>query len=272
MAGVTGTLGLFSLVDLFQLLAGSARTGRLSIAHPRGRARVYFERGLVAHAEFADLEGEAAVYALFEDERGSFEFVVGLPPPRSSVATATENLVLEALRRLDEQRKGVPAPDAEVSREAVPYVPRDALRELTFGDDELRVLAAVNGQRSVARVADVVGLPLERTQQVVGRLVNVGSLQLRARRPRTAQLVVRLARSGIPSGALGLDEGIVHNWSRVLGEDVAEVAVRRPDGSAFLAPVATVPGGGPYLLALPDPLVRVDLGVDDTVLVKPSSG
>lgn len=266
---MTGTLGLFSLVDLFQLLAGSARTGRLSIAHPRGRARVYFERGLVAHAEFGELEGEAAVYALFGDERGSFEFVVGVPPPRSSVATATENLVLEALRRLDERHKAAPVPDVEVSREAVPYVPRDAQRDLTFGDDELNVLAAVNGQRTVARVADVVGLPLERTQRVVGRLVTVGALQLRSRRPRTAQLVVRLARSGVPSGAVGLDEGIVHNWSRVLGEDVVEVAVRRPDGSAFLAPIATVPGGGPYLLALPDTLVRVDLGVDDTVLVRP---
>ena len=271
MAGVTGTLGLFSLVDLFQLLAGSARSGRLSIAHPRGRARVYFERGAVAHAEFADLEGEAAVFALFADERGSFEFVVGLPPPHTSVATSTESLVLEALRRLDEQRKGEAAPASEVSREAVPFVPREAPRDLPFGDDERSVLAAVNGQRSVARIADVAGLPLERVQHVVARLINVGSLQLRTRRPRTAQLVVRLARTGVPSGALGLDEGIVHNWSRVLGEEVIEVAVRRPDGSAFLAPIATVPGGGPYLLALPDTLVRVDLGVDDTVLVRPVS-
>src|SRR5690606_26302067 len=43
--GVTGTLGLFSLVDLFQLLASARRSGRLTIDHPRGRARVYFEKG-----------------------------------------------------------------------------------------------------------------------------------------------------------------------------------------------------------------------------------
>jgi hypothetical protein len=258
MAGVTGTLGLFSLGDLFQLLAAAARTGRLSVQHPAGQARMYFERGRVTHAEFAGLEGEAAVYALFEDERGPFEFVVGLPAPRLSVTTATENLVLEALRRLDEQHRDEPARGPEVSRDAVPFVPEDAVRDLPFGADERRVLEAVNGQRTVTRLAANLGL-----------LVGVGTLQLRARRPRTAQLVVRLARAGVPSGVVGLDEGIVHNWSRVLGADVPEVAVRRPDGTAFAAPLTTVVGGGPYLLVVPDTLLRLGLRVDDTVLVKP---
>ena len=272
MAGVTGTLGLFSLVDLFQLLAGAARTGRLGVQHPDGQARFYFERGRVTHAEFGELEGEPAVYALFEDERGTFEFVVGLPAPRHSVTTATENLVLEALRRLDEQHRDEPARGPEVSRDAVPFVPEDALRDLPFGSEERHVLAAVNGQRNVARVAATLDLPLGEVQRVVGRLVGVGALQLRARRPRTAQLVVRLARSGVPSGTLGLDEGIVHNWSRVLAEEVQDVAVRRPDGSAFAAPVTIIVGGGPYLLAVPDTLLRVGLRVDDTVLVRPYEG
>ncbi len=270
--GVTGTLGLFSLVDLFQLLSGAMRTGRLAVQHPVVPARVYFERGRITHAEFGDLEGEEAVYALFEDERGTFEFVVGLPAPRRSVGSATENLVLEALRRLDELRRDQPSGGPEVSRDAVAFVPADSPGDLPFGEDERRVLAAVNGQRSVARLAETLDLPLAQVQRVVKRLVEVGSLQLRSRRPRTAQLVVRMARTGVPSGSLGLDEGIVHNWSKVLGETVAEVAVRRPDGSAFVAPVTTLPGGGPYLLARPDTLLRVDLGVDDTVLVKPFEG
>ncbi len=272
MAPVTGTLGLFSLVDLFQLLAGATRTGRLAVQHPDGQARFYFERGRLTHAEFGQLEGEAAVYALFEDERGTFEFVVGLPAPHRSVTTATETLVLEALRRLDEQHRDDDARGPEVSRDAVPFVPDDALPDLPFGDDERRVLAAVNGQRTVARLAATLDVPLGEVQRVIRRLVGVGSLQLRARRPRTAQLVVRLARSGVPSGTLGLDEGIAHNWARVLGADVVDVAVRRPDGSAFAAPITTVAGGGPYLLVLPETLIRLGLRVDDTVLVKPYEG
>lgn len=272
MAGVTGTLGLFSLVDLFQLLAASSRTGRLAVQHPDGPARVYFERGRVTHAEFAGVEGEPAVFSLFEDERGSFEFTVGLPAPRRTVDTSTENLVLEALRRLDEHRKDEPERAPEVSREAVPFSADDAPRSLPFSDAERRVLAAVNGVRSVARLATTLELPIEHVQRVVGRLIDVGALQLHTRRARTAQLVVRLARSGVDGGSVGVDEGIVNNWSRVLGAAVEEVAVRRPDGTAFAAPITVLVGGGPYLLALPDTLLRFDLSVDDTVLVKPYGG
>ncbi len=272
MAGVTGTLGLFSLVDLFQLLAGAGRTGRLAVMHPSGTARFYFERGRLTHAEFAELEGEAAVYALFEDERGTFEFVVGLPAPRQTVRTSTESLVLEALRRLDERRRDDPVRAPEVSRDAVPFAPEDAVDGLPFGEDERRVLAAVNGHRSVNRLAATLELPLSEVQRTVGRLIDVGALQLRARRPRTAQLVVRLARSGVPSGTVGLDEGIVHNWTRVLGAEVRDAAVRRPDGSAFAAPITTIAGGGPYLMAVRDTLLMMGLRVDDTVLVKPFEG
>ncbi|HEX7004381.1 MAG TPA: DUF4388 domain-containing protein [Trueperaceae bacterium] len=103
---MTGTLGLFSLVDLFQLLAASSRSGRLTVDHPKGAARVYFEEGLAVHAEFADRSGEDAVYALFADEQGSFEFMLGVPAPRTTISTRTENLILEASRRLDESRRG----------------------------------------------------------------------------------------------------------------------------------------------------------------------
>ena len=269
---MTGTLGSFSLVDLFQLLAAASRSGRLAVAHPAGMARVYFERGQVVHAEFAEREGVEAVYALFEDGRGAFEFSNGLASPQRSVEGTTESLVLEALRRLDERNRGTPRPDRELSREVVPYAVDGGPEGLRYSEAERRVLAAVNGQRTVARIAINLGLELDETQRLVERLVDVGALQVRSRRPRTAQLVVRLARSGVPSGCVGIDEGIVNNWSRVLGFEVDSVAVRRPSGSAFAAPISVVVGGGPFLLASADTLVRLDLAVDDTVLARPYGG
>lgn len=269
---MTGTLGSFSLVDLFQLLAAASRNGRLAVAHPSGLARIYFDRGRVVHAEFLDQTGDEAVYALFADARGAFEFTHGLPAPQRTVQGSTESLVLESLRRLDERNRGTPRPDRELSREAVPYSVDDGPSGLDFAADERRVLAAVNGQRSVARIALTLGIEVDEAQRLVERLVDVGVLRLRSRRPRTAQLMVRLARSGVPSGFVGIDEGIVHNWSRVLGHDVETVAIRRPSGTAFTAPIDVVIGGGPFLLASADTLLRFDLAVDDTVLAKPYGG
>ncbi len=272
MAGVTGTLGLFSLVDLFQLLASATRTGRLGIQHPLGVARVYFERGLVVHAEFAQAEGEVAIYALFADERGTFEFVNGLPAPRHSIAGATESLVLDALRRLDEERRDDSPIASEISREAVPFAPEDARTGLPLGEVERRVAAAVNGQWSVGRLATELRLPLHDVQRIVGRLMSVGALSLRAKRPRTAQLVVRLAEGRVAAGTVGVDEGILANWTDVTGTAIDVVAIRREDGTAFAMPVAGVSGGGPYLHVGRDTLLRIDLSADDTVLVRPHQG
>jgi hypothetical protein len=269
MTGVTGTLGLFSLVDLFQLLASASRTGRLGVQHPLGMARVYFERGQVVHAEFGPSEGDEAIHALFADERGTFEFVTGLPAPRRSIEAPTESLVLDALRRLDEFRRHEAPIAPEVSREAVPFAPDDAHADLPLGRDERRVAAAVNGQWTVGRLASELGLPLHDVQRIVGRLMSVGALSLRAKRPRTAQLVVRLADGRVTAGNVGVDEGILANWETVSGAAVDVVAVRREDGAAFAVSVSGVSGGGPYLHVGRDTLVRLGLRADDTVLVRP---
>ncbi|CAN5669450.1 hypothetical protein BH23DEI1_BH23DEI1_24240 [soil metagenome] len=269
MVGVTGTLGLFSLVDLFQLLASATRTGRLGVQHPLGLARVYFDRGRVVHAEFGVAEGADAVYALFDDERGTFEFVNGLPAPRRSIETSTESLVLDALRRLDEERRDDEPVSFDGSREAGPFASYDARRDLPLGDDERRVAASVNGQWSVGRLASELRLPLHDVQRIIGRLMGVGALALRAKRPRTAQLVVRLDHGHVAVGSVGVDEGILANWASVHGSVVGEVAVRRADGTAFAVSVIGVSGGGPYLHVGRDTLLRISLRADDTVLVRP---
>jgi hypothetical protein len=266
---VTGTLGLFSLVDLVQLLASASRTGRLGIRHPLGSAKVYFERGRVVHVEFGDREGADAAFALFADERGTFEFVSGLPAPRRSVEQSTESLVLDALRLLDEARRDEAPIVPGLDRSAVPYTPEDAVAGVSLGATERQVVAAIDGQLTIGRLAIELGLPLDEVQRVVARLMHVGLVALRAKRPRTAQLVVRLTESRGPVGAVGVDEGIIANWSSTLERSVERVAVRRGDGLAFKVPVVGVTGGGPYLHVDRDTLLRFDLHADDTVLVRP---
>ncbi len=270
MAYVTGTLGLFSLVDLFQLLAASKRTGRLTVKHPSGRARFYFDRGQLRHAEFADLEGPAAVDALFGDERGAFAFTAGLPAPRTTVETSTEAIVLDALRRLDESRRAGEKPPM-VERDAVPFGADDGGARPSLGSPEQRVLAVVNGHWTVARIARELGVEEDEVRAVVTRLVHVGLLRIRTRRPRTARLVVRLAPVGVPVGGVAVDAGIARAWREVVG-DFDEVALKLPDGSAIAVPVIASEGAGAYLWVPRANLVRLGLRVDDTVLARPYHG
>src|SRR5690554_1634844 len=116
------------------------------VEHPVGGARIYFDRGQVIHAEFGELEGEDAVFTLFADERGAFEFRLGLPSPAKTIAVGTENLVLEAMRRLDEvnrgmgTREGAARGGVTVSGETVPAMPETVSgeqREFELNAEEL---------------------------------------------------------------------------------------------------------------------------------------
>lgn len=276
---MTGTLGLFSLVDLFQLLAAARRTGRLTIEHPVTGARIYFDRGQVVHAEFGELAGEDAIYTLFADERGAFEFRLGLPSPAKSIAVGTENLVLEAMRRLDEVNKGMtPRPGVAggggiaVSSEAVPAVPDEVpgeQREFALNAEELAVMSQVDGHRTVSRIAANLGLEMDAVRVVCERLVRTGVLKLQNRRARTARLVTRLTRKRLAPLVVGVDASILSSWENVLGAPVEEVACRRDNGSVLLFEVAPMEGIGPYLELSRDTLVRSNLRVDQTLLVRP---
>ncbi len=265
---MTGTLGLFSLVDLFQLLMAAKRTGRLAVEHPKALARIYFDRGQVVHAEFGELVGEEAVYALFKDERGSFEFRIGLPSPYNSITGSAENLVLEAVRRLDESRRDAPEEYA-ISRDAVPVMPEGDQRAVTLTPEEQRVLAHVDGRRSVTRLALDLGMQPELALTVCDRLVRTGVLKLQNRRARTARLVTRLAPRRLPAGSVGLDPSILEAWEKVLGQPVERVACRREDGTVRLFAVQAAPGAGPYLDMNRDTVVRADLHVNEALLVRP---
>lgn len=276
---VTGTLGLFSLVDLFQLLASARRSGRLTVDHPRGRARVYFDKGVAVHADFDGMGGEEAVYALFADERGAFEFRIGMPAPEETIKSSTENLVLEAVRRLDEARRdaATPADPAEprVSRDAIPTratLADEALRTgggVTLTTEEQVLIDGADGIKTIARLASQTGMDADRAVVVVQRLVKTGMLKLQTKRPRTARLVARLTQLPIATGAAGVDVNIVAAWERALERQVTHVACRREDGTVLVFGLQLLEGAGPFLELSRDAFVRANIVANEALLVRP---
>ena len=257
---MTGTLGLFSLTDLFQLLASSARTGRLAVHHPQGLARIYFDRGRVSYADFGALIGEDAVYALFADERGTFEFQLGLPAPGVTVSGSTEGLLMEAIRRLDESKRGL----SRLPDDAIPLA-EDAEGSSPYG-------AYLGGQYTVREVAELAGAPLESVKAAVSELEAAGRLRFVPRKLRTARLVLQLSRRPLRAGLVALDAEILETWTRVLGNPPAQVACRRPDGRVSRFAVMGLAGAGPYLYAARETLFQADLSAKATLLVRPVPG
>ncbi|HLU83738.1 MAG TPA: DUF4388 domain-containing protein [Trueperaceae bacterium] len=275
---MTGTLGLFSLVDLFQLLAAARRSGRLSIDHPSGPAKVFFDKGQVVHAEFQGIAGEEAVYAIFADERGTFEFRVAIPAPSVTIKGGTENVVLEAVRRLDESRRddGAAAAQTPITRDAVPVrsTQADALlagtaTEPKLSAEERLITEQVDGQRSVTRIAIQAGIEPERAMTVTERLVRTGLLKVQNRRARTARLVVRLTSLRLEPGVVGVDKNIIDAWEKVVGQEVTEIACRREDGTVLMFTMQLISGAGPFLEVPRDTMLRANLAANEPLLARP---
>lgn len=266
---MTGTLGLFSLVDLFQLLASSSRTGRLAVEHPTGKARVYFDKGRVVHAEFNNHMGEEAVYALFADERGSFEFQIGLPAPEESVQTSTENLMLEAIRRLDESlRDNNVIPDEAVIAFADGVSPNDPLN---LQAQEAALLKFVDGNSTLVQLAERAGEDPMDVKRVVDRLMKAGVLKLREKKVRTARLLVQLARQELPVGTVGVDPSIMTAWEKAMGRNIELVACKREDGDVYSFKVVSVANAGANIVMSRTTMAKAQMAVNMPLLVKPPS-
>lgn len=273
---MTGTLGLFSLVDLFQLLSSSSRTGRLLIDHPEGKAKVYFDKGKVVHADFEQLKGDTAIYELFKNEQGSFEFGVGLPSPEISISQSTENLLLEAIRRVDEYRNRQSQIEetqkSAINAQAIPIFAEKApdAGSLTLYAQEVAILRLIDGRNTVEMLAERAGMSLQETKQVVGRLAKVGALGIRGRKPRVARLVTQLAQMPLAPNTVGIDSNITTAWEKVLGAMPEEVACRLPDGRVQVFRLISLTGVGPYILCSRDLLFTSSIAVNVPLLVKPN--
>jgi hypothetical protein len=189
-----GSLTSVSLSGLVQVLSAERRTGRLdwrsgTPADGR-RGSFWLDSGKVVHAEAegvghgehrgtATLVGEDALYELLLVEEGEFSFEAGPLPPRRSVTSSTEHLLIEAACRRDQARGRLPD-EVEVDGESVAsFAPvPDGVTTPRFDTLQWRLLASIDGKKPVATLARDVGLPLDTARAMVAGLVGAGVLRL----------------------------------------------------------------------------------------------
>jgi len=103
--GMRGSIETFSIPELVQTLALNGRTGVLLISAKGKEAEIYFEKGSIYQVRLGELLGEQAFYRLLGWQDGQFQFQAhGTLSIKQQVLKDTMHLLMEGLRRLDEQR------------------------------------------------------------------------------------------------------------------------------------------------------------------------
>ncbi len=104
-ASMTGQLADLSLADLIQTLYMADKTARVNATGPNGGGAVHLIDGRIVSASWGELRGEVALDHLMALSEGRFEVRLGERPNSFNIEGDTDFILLEAMRRLDENRR-----------------------------------------------------------------------------------------------------------------------------------------------------------------------
>jgi hypothetical protein len=99
---LTGHLSDLSLSELIEFFCNQRKTGRLKVLYPQGAGYFYLQAGSVVDAHIGVLHGIEAVYFALTLPNAEFEFSVDVEAKIRTINQPWTQVVLEGLRRLDE--------------------------------------------------------------------------------------------------------------------------------------------------------------------------
>jgi hypothetical protein len=92
------------LSDVLQMLSANLKTGKFIIEGPGGTMQLWYHEGEIRHATAGELAGEDAFFAAISQPSGGFYFVeTAEAPPAQTINNKTQFLILEGLRKMDEE-------------------------------------------------------------------------------------------------------------------------------------------------------------------------
>lgn len=102
---IDGLLEEMNIIDLFQSLEMGQKTCRLTLNNGKEKGEIFFEGGQVYDASLGKVAGDQAVFPLGGWEKGTWEIEFNLKSPQRRTTMSTQNLLMEAMRLLDEAKQ-----------------------------------------------------------------------------------------------------------------------------------------------------------------------
>lgn len=106
ISGFQGAVAGLSLTDVIQLKGHNKYTGCITVSYGGSEGVIYFVDGEIIHAVQGDETGEQAIYQIIKWPGGNFNIHPEMTTNVCTIHYRTDFLLLEALRRLDEERMG----------------------------------------------------------------------------------------------------------------------------------------------------------------------
>jgi len=137
--GFAGEILNLQLVDILQMGCLGKFTMALVVTQGDQEGIIYIDNGEIVHAEVDGMEGEEAFFTILDWEEGRFVSHSGVLPPKKTITMPWERLLLEGVRRKDEELqrakeeiriKGAPPHQEEPREGNITEVVKAKVREL----------------------------------------------------------------------------------------------------------------------------------------------
>jgi hypothetical protein len=189
-----------SLPSLLQYLGMIGATGELVLEiPPEDIAVLSLENGKLIDARYREHTGQQALFEVMQNKRGTFRFKTGQYDVKNSIDSSLEQLLMGAAAfehaRTQFQPNDVPA-----------IVPSNTSGNINLQAAQLRVVAMIDGQRSIAQLAQAVRGAVGDVTALVSQLVESGLVAVKSNaieavnpkffddlRPRVSSLVGPMA-------------------------------------------------------------------------------
>lgn len=172
--GLRGNLRQLPLLDILRMLSTGRRSGLLEVNQPGKSGEIYLENGTIIHCVTGPLLGEKGFFTLMSWMDGEFKFTPDMPAPERSIESTSEQLLLEAARQA---QQWADIKDLISSTDAIFNIsPSGSTNTVSLKPLEWQVLAQINGERSVAEIGDLLGLPEFEVARIVYGLTSSGLL------------------------------------------------------------------------------------------------
>lgn len=185
---LSGNLENVGLTDLLEAVRLGRKNAHIRIEHGGEYSHLWCADGEVIDAQAGSVAGDAAVYRLLALRQGRLQADFSSVVRERTVLASTEALLVDFARRLDEARL-VRERMGDTSRICIPD-PRQFGASAGLGPDELELLRAFDGTRSIAAVIGASRRPELETLDTVLRFLSEGRLieasELDARSDRVA--------------------------------------------------------------------------------------
>ena len=172
---ISGGLENTRCPEIIKILSLGKRSGKLLLNNGAATGNIFFRDGRIIHAQCGTLQGTKAIYELAVWTSGDYRFNVDETPDVVTIDSSMEDILAEAanrLRQMDRITSLIPSSSVIYSLD-----PDIKEKEINLKSVQWKVLANINGKRSIADIAQHIGLGVSDAMKVFYTLVKLGLLR-----------------------------------------------------------------------------------------------